>query len=68
LAVLIVLEFDRNAAIHYARTQARLLDMGKPSGPPDVLIAAVALANNQILVTRNTGHFSRIPGLRIEAY
>jgi predicted nucleic acid-binding protein len=32
----------------------------------DLAIAATALANNMILVTNNTDHFSRIEGLRIE--
>lgn len=32
----------------------------------DLAIAATALANNMILVTNNTEHFSRIDGLRIE--
>ncbi|MEN6421129.1 MAG: type II toxin-antitoxin system VapC family toxin [Smithella sp.] len=32
----------------------------------DLAIAATALANNLILVTNNTDHFSRIDGLRIE--
>jgi predicted nucleic acid-binding protein len=32
----------------------------------DLVIAATALANNLILVTNNTDHFSRIDGLRIE--
>ena len=32
----------------------------------DLAIAATALANNLILVTNNTDHFSRVDGLRIE--
>lgn len=32
----------------------------------DLAIAATTLANNLILVTNNTDHFSRIDGLRIE--
>ena len=35
-------------------------------GPYDLQIAAIALAEDLILVTHNTGEFSRIPGLRIE--
>lgn len=32
----------------------------------DTLIAATALEEDLILVTGNTDHFSRIPGLKIE--
>ena len=32
----------------------------------DILIAGIALANNLILVTHNTSHFSRIDGLEIQ--
>lgn len=35
-------------------------------GPYDLLIAAIALANNLTLVTHNTNEFSRVPGLVIE--
>jgi tRNA(fMet)-specific endonuclease VapC len=35
-------------------------------GPHDLLIAAIALANNLIVVTHNTSEFSRVPGLTIE--
>jgi tRNA(fMet)-specific endonuclease VapC len=32
----------------------------------DMLIAAIALANNLILVTHNTAEFSRVTGLKTE--
>ena len=35
-------------------------------GPYDMLIAAIAMAHNLIVVTHNTKHFGRIPGLKIE--
>jgi tRNA(fMet)-specific endonuclease VapC len=35
-------------------------------GRPDCQIAAIALANNYIVVTRNTRHFSQIPGVLFE--
>jgi predicted nucleic acid-binding protein len=34
----------------------------------DVLIAAVAMIQNQKVVTRNSEHFARIPGLQVESY
>jgi len=32
----------------------------------DILMAAIALVNDLTLVTNNTSHFSRIPGLQLE--
>lgn len=37
---------------------------GKMIGSPDTMIAAVALAENAVLVTKDK-HFERIPGLRL---
>jgi predicted nucleic acid-binding protein len=34
----------------------------------DVLIAAVAMANGQELITRNPRHFADIPGLVVATY
>ncbi|WP_332889082.1 PIN domain-containing protein [Methyloprofundus sedimenti] len=39
---------------------------GKPIGPNDILIAATARAYDVVLVTYNTGEFSRVTGLRLE--
>ena len=35
-------------------------------GPNDMLIAAIALANELTLVTHNTAEFSRVPGLLLD--
>ena len=40
--------------------------MGKPSGSYDVQIAGMAMANDLILVTHNTGEFGRVSGLKLE--
>lgn len=49
----------------YARLRADLEGNGTPLDSFDLLIAATALGNKLILVTHNTRHFSRIPGLKI---
>src|SRR5258706_13801601 len=50
----------------YATLPAQLEKAGTPIGPSDMLIAAIALANNLILITHNTGEFARVSGLPIE--
>jgi len=60
------LPFDDDCAEHYGKIHADLLTQGKPIGPNDTLIAAVARAHNATLITHNIGEFSRVVGLQIE--
>lgn len=60
------LPFDDKAATAYAQIRASLEKLGTPIGPLDLLIAAIALANDLILVTHNSAEFGRINGLKIE--
>jgi tRNA(fMet)-specific endonuclease VapC len=60
------LPFDDAAARIYSRIRADLTARGTPIGPYDLQIAAIALANNLILVTHNKGEFGRVNGLQIE--
>ena len=48
--------------------RADLARKGTPIGPYDLQIAAIALANDCILITHNTGEFSRVPGLKLEGW
>ena len=50
----------------FARLRAQLELQGNRLDDMDLFIAATALANDCILVTHNTRHFSRIPGLKLE--
>jgi tRNA(fMet)-specific endonuclease VapC len=61
-----VLDFDADCADEFAKANAYLLDHGRPTSTADLLIAAVALANNLTLVTHNVADFQSIPGLTIE--
>ena len=65
-APLISFDFDNDAASHYAQIRAELSTKGNLIGANDLIIAAIAKANNAILVTHNTGEFSRVQGLTIE--
>ena len=60
------LPFDDLCAEHYAFIRADLLAQGKPIGPNDLLIAAIARAHDAVLVTHNSGEFGRVIGLRME--
>ncbi len=60
------LPFGDAEATAYATLRAHLEKAGTPIGPLDMLIAGIAMANNLILVTHNTGEFARISGLRID--
>jgi tRNA(fMet)-specific endonuclease VapC len=60
------LPFDDAAALVYGRIRAELTALGTPIGPNDLQIAAIAIANNLILVTHNTREFGRVNGLQIE--
>ncbi|NLX10780.1 MAG: type II toxin-antitoxin system VapC family toxin [Chloroflexi bacterium] len=66
LTTLFTLPFDDMAAAAYGPLRADLEHKGTPIGQYDMLIAAVALANDLILVTHNVGEFGRIMGLKIE--
>ncbi|CAN5214295.1 type II toxin-antitoxin system VapC family toxin [soil metagenome] len=65
-AQFISLPFTDIAAEIAGNLRSQLTKLGTPIGPNDLQIAAIALANNLILVTHNTGEFSRIIGLRWE--
>ena len=60
------LPFDDRAAEAYGRIREHLAAVGKPIGPHDLMIAAIALAQGLTLVTHNTAEFSRVPGLTLE--
>jgi tRNA(fMet)-specific endonuclease VapC len=46
--------------------RAQLAATGNPIGANDLLIAAIAIANNLIVVTNNVREFSRVVGLAYE--
>ena len=60
------LPFDDPSAEIYGEIRAELTKRGNLIGPNDLVIGAIALANDLTLVTHNVQEFSRMPGLRIE--
>lgn len=55
-----VLTYDKAAATIHADIRSRLKEKGKIVEFSDTQIAAIAISNNMILVTRNTKHFKQI--------
>jgi tRNA(fMet)-specific endonuclease VapC len=53
------LPFDNRAADDYGQVRADLRMRGKPVGPNDLLIAAIARVNDLVLVTNDTAEFGR---------
>ncbi len=66
VAALPIVPFDATAGRLYGRLRAELEAGGEPLAEADVRIASIALARDFTLVTGNTRHFSRVPGLRVE--
>ena len=52
----------------YGQTYRYLKENGRPIGANDLWIAAVAIVHGLPLVTRNPGHFKRVPGLDVMTY
>ncbi len=68
LSSVLILDFTGSAAEAFAEITAVLLNQGTPVGDMGVLIAAVCLIEGEPLVTHNTRHFARIPGLTVLSY
>ena len=66
LALFTCLPYDDPAAEQYGVIRADLQRVGTPIGPNDLMIAAIAKANDVTLVTRNRREFTRVAGLRVE--
>lgn len=61
--------FTEKAALIQAELRAKLEKKGLPTQKEDSMIAAIALANHMVLVTRNTRHFTpiqQVSNLQIE--
>ena len=57
-----VLAFDEKASLIWARLMAGGTAKGRPRSPLDMMIAAIAEANNCVIVTENESHFA---GLKV---
>jgi tRNA(fMet)-specific endonuclease VapC len=60
--------FDDAAAHQYGALRAQLRRSGTPVGANDMLIAAIALAADLTLVTRNQDELRQVAGLRVDSW
>jgi predicted nucleic acid-binding protein len=63
-----ILAVDGRAATVAGDIRALLRRRGETIGLADVLIGAVAIANDLAVVTNNVSHFERVPDLRCETW
>jgi len=59
---IVVLDFDESAAVKYRELSHSRLRIGRM----DLKIAAIVLAQNATLLTRNLSDFRKVPGLKVE--
>ncbi len=62
---LTVVPWDEAAAEHYGDIRAALEQGGTPIGAMDMMIAAHARSQGATLVSNDTRHFERVPGLLV---
>ena len=60
------LPYAGDASRRFGELRAHLAAAGTPIGPYDLQIAAIALAHDLTVVTRNLREFERVPALRVE--
>ena len=61
-----IISWNEDAAGNYAKLRVELETAETPIGNMDMMIAASALAEEAVLITNNTEHFSRISALNLE--
>ena len=66
LAPFSIIPFTTDDAVAAGRLRAYLGKQGTLIGPYDIQIAAQGLTRDAIVITHNTGEFSRVPGLEVE--
>ena len=65
LAAVTVFDLNEAAARRAGQIRTELEALGSPIGTADYLIAGVCISRGAELLTRNTRHFERVPGLEL---
>lgn len=61
-----ILPFDEGSAKVYGKLRADMQRKGTPLIEADLRIASIAMHYGLIVITGNTKHFSKVPGLKVE--
>lgn len=61
-----VLPITDDVIVKASDIYASLREQGNLISDADILVAAISIINNLVLISNNTGHFSRIMGLRLD--
>ena len=68
LSELRIFNLDSRAAEKAAEIQSELAKTGSQIDVKDLFIAAIVMCNNGTLLTKNTKHFERIHGIKVEKW
>lgn len=68
LSRLEILEFDITGAEYYGKTYSELKEKGTLIGDRNILIASIALARSEKLITKNVQHYNEIRGLEVDSW
>ena len=68
LSSFVILEFGKDEASLAGKIEVELIKKGGIIEIADIMIAATAIKNEEVLVTKNKKHFERIKELKIESY
>ena len=68
LASQIIYDLDKESAIQAGEIYLYLIRQGRQIDLMDIMIAGIALRHNEVILTRNSQHCGRIPGIAIETY
>jgi tRNA(fMet)-specific endonuclease VapC len=63
-----LLDFSTQACETYGKLANELRSLGRQIGDLDTLIASIALTHNEPILSRNIGHFQKVPGLTVRTW
>ena len=60
--------FNKNASRVFGVLKAILSKKGTTVADLDLMIASIAIANDEVLISNNLKHFEKVEGLRVESW